>query len=186
MGFHVSQRQDRSLLIVLVGTVVVFFIFTVFYGLTVLLDFIVTWGAGLLGILTGFAMDRMIEQTKEEQVKKDFLTLIHDELVEIKGKIPPQTQTPYMLYPEIWDSFVSSGLIRLLSSEQVKKLSSVYKFIKGTQYEAEWVRRAVEDVEREHKASSLERYKSLQVAYFERGTQLSQEIEKLLKEKWWT
>jgi len=93
----------------------------------------------------GFAFDRKIERIKDNGVKRDFLGLIHDELMEIKGKIPPQTKSVLMLYPDIWNSVISSGVIRLLSSEQVTRLSKVYKSIKGTQYEAEWVRRAVEE-----------------------------------------
>lgn len=186
------EPEDRSLLIVLVGTVVVFLVFLVFYFYTVFTDFLASWVAGLLGILTGFALDRRIEQTKEVRVKNDFLALMHNELKEIKGEIPPQTNTPLMLYPEVWDSFVSSGLMRMLSAEQVTKLSSVYRFIKRTQYEAEWVRRVVEehssvpDFEREKKEFLLVRYKFLQDAYERHGKQLSQQIEKILEEKWWS
>jgi len=162
------------------------------YGREAFVSFVVSWSAGILGIMAGFALDRRREENKDDRVKKDFLALMRNELTEIRGKIPPQNKTPVMLYPEVWDSFVSSGLMRLLSVEQVTKLSSVYRFIKRTQYEAEWVRRVVEehsgvpDIQRERQDSLLERYKFLQDGYVRHGKQLSEEIEKILGEKWWS
>ena len=178
-------------IVLLIVAFLFFFFFLVVNGLQTALDFWVSWMAGILGIMTGFALDRKFEQTRDERVKNDFLALMRNELTEIRGKIPPQTKIPLMLYPEVWDSFVSSGLIRLLSSEQVTKLSNVYKTIKGTQYEAEWVRRLVEkaectpDIEKEKKERVIARYNFLQNSYVGHGKQLTEEIERTLAEKWW-
>lgn len=187
-----SRRRPESYNLVLIVSGLIAIYFFAFYGKEIFVNFLVSWSAGILGIMAGFTLDRRREQTKDDRIKKDFLALMRNELTEIRGKIPPQTKTPLMLYPEVWDSFVSSGLMRLLSAEQVTKLSSVYRLIKGTQYEAEWVRRVVEEhssvpeFEKQKKEFLLERYKFLQDSYVRHGTQLSEEIEKILAEKWWS
>jgi hypothetical protein len=81
--------------------------------------------AGVLGILLGFLLDRGIEYDKDKRLKNDFLNLIRDELKYIKGSIYPQVPAVYLLYTETWDSAISSGIIRLFSTEQVAKLSSL-------------------------------------------------------------
>ena len=189
--FSNLKPEYTILRIVLVGTVSVYFIFYIFYPATIFFSFLTSWSAGFLGILLGFALDRWIEQIKDNRVNKDFRSLIRDELTDIRGKIYPQTESVFMLYPEIWDSLISSGVIRLLSSEQVTKLSKVYKFIKGTQYEAEWVRRAIEEFnntpesEKERRQWLENRYRGLWDRHNERGKKLSKEIDEILKEKWW-
>jgi hypothetical protein len=186
----ISRRRPQSYDLVLIVSLFIAVYFLIFYGRETFVDFLVSFSAGILGIVAGFTLERRREQTKDDQTKKDFLNLMRNELTEIKGKIPPQTKIPLMLYPEVWDSFVSSGLLRLLSAEQVTKLSSVYRFIKGFQYEAEWVRRVVEEYEsipdtmRAEKETSNRRYRLLQDAYERHGIQLSQAIEKILGEKW--
>lgn len=183
--------EDKTLLSVIMVTLFVYFVFFFFYSATTFLGFLTSFVAGVLGILIGFGLDRKIEQRKNNRIKRDFLPLIHYELTEIKGKIYPQTETVNMLYPEIWDSLISSGVIRLLSSEQVTKLSKVYRFIKGTQFEAEWVRRAIEEynnvppAEKERRQWLKNRFSELWLRHNERGKGLSKEIEDILKEKWW-
>lgn len=185
-----NLRTEDIVVMFIVGSTILIYGLFLLYPFTVFLSFLTSWSAGLLGILTGFALDRKIEGVKENRVREDFLALMRNELTETKGKIPPQTKTPVMLYPEVWDSFVASGLMRLLSAEQVVKLSSVYRFVKGTQYEAEWVRRRVEEHEsipdtmRAEKETSYRRYRLLQDAYERHGNQLSQQIEKILGEEW--
>jgi len=183
--------EDKTFLSIIIVTILVYFMFLVLYSATTFLNFLTSFVAGILGILIGFGLDRKIEQIKNNRIKRDYLTLIHYELEEIKGKIYPQVKSVNMLYPEIWDSLISSGIIRLLSSEQVTKLSKVYRFIKGTQFEAEWVRRAIEEYnnvslsERERKLWLLGRCTALRLRHDERGEKLSKQIEDILKEKWW-
>ena len=183
--------EDKTLLSVITVTLFIYFMFFFFYSATTFLSFLTSLSAGILGILIGFALDRKIERIKHNRVKRDFLTLIHDELTEIKGKISPQTKSVLMVYPDVWDSLISSGVIRLLSSEQVTRLSKVYKSIKGTQYEAEWVRRAIEEYnnvppsEKERRQWLKNRFSELWLRHNERGKGLSKEIEDILKEKWW-
>lgn len=75
------------------------------------------------------------------------MNLIHDELIEIKKSIHPQANEIYLFYTDIWDSVVSSGMVRLLTTDQVTKLSKVYKSIKGVSYETQWVRRDYEELQ---------------------------------------
>lgn len=144
-----------------------------------------------LGVFLAFGLDRTIDWWKNRGAKNDLLRDLHDELETTKNKIPPQTKDVLMLYPEVWDSTISSGQIRLLNSEQVKKLTVLYREIKGTQYEAEWVRRAVEEFnnvpenEKSRRDWLKNRYKLLWRRQTARGGGLTEKIEAILQEKWW-
>ena len=162
-----------------------------FFFLGAFVSFLTEFSAGLLGIYLGLQLDRIREQRKKNQNKKDLLHQLHTELEEIKTKLFPQTKSVLMLYPDIWNSAISSGQIRLLNSEQITKFTKVFRFIRGTQYEAERVRDAIEEYnsvhvgERKRKAWLENRYKELWARHNKRGEQLSLEIENILKEKWW-
>jgi len=181
--------EDRSFWNIIGLTVIIYLIFGFFLGAP---GFLSELFAGVLGILIGFGLNRRIDAQKDERDKKDLLRDLRDELEETKRKIFPQTESVLMLYPETWDSATSSGRIRVLNSEQVRKLSKVYRDIKGTQYEAEWVRRAVEEfnnvpeTEKERRKWLKKRYSDLWARQLERGKELSVEIEEILKEKWWS
>ncbi|MDH5780895.1 MAG: hypothetical protein OEZ29_09920, partial [Candidatus Bathyarchaeota archaeon] len=83
---------------------------------------------------------------QNEYRKKEKLSVLRtlriEEIEETRQKL---VGMGYLLYPDIWDSAISSGQIRLLNSEQVTILAEVYRFIKGTAYEAKRVRDFVED-----------------------------------------
>ncbi len=181
--------EDRSFWNMIGVTVIIYIFFVFFLGSP---GFLSELFAGILGILIGFSLNRRIDARKDEQDKKDLLRDLRDELEETKRKIFPQTESVLMLYPETWDSATSSGRIRVLNSEQVRKLSKVYRDIKGTQYEGEWVRRAVEEfnnvpeTEKERRKWLEKRYSDLWARQLERGKELSVEIEEILKEKWWS
>lgn len=191
MWLSKAKPEDIALLIVVIATIFAYTLFLVFYSSAVFFSFLTSWTAGISGILIGFALDRRIERAKDDRIKRDFLKLIHNELIEIRGKIPPQTKSVLMLYPDVWVSLISSGVVRLLSPEQVTKLSKVYKSIEGTQYEAEWVRRAIEEFnnvpesEDERRQWLRNRYQVLWDRHLERGKELSKEIGDLIQEKWW-
>jgi hypothetical protein len=51
---------------------------------------------------------------------KDFLNLIHEELVKIKGGVNTQKSGGFIIYTHIWDSMLSSGLFSG-ESERSKK-----------------------------------------------------------------
>lgn len=184
-----SRRKPENYSVVLIVTLFIAVYFFAVYGKETFLSFIISWSAGILGIMAGFTLDRKREEIKDDRVKKDFLVLMRDELTEIKSKIPPQKKIPVMLYPEVWDSFVASGLMRLLSAEQVTKLSSVYRFVKDFQYETEWLRQIEEETSTlsdlvDTKQLLKERHKRLEEKYIRNGTRLSEEIDKIIEEKW--
>jgi len=140
-----------------------------------------------LGVFLAFTLDRAIDMYYNRRDRRDLLRDLHNELEETKGKL---TGAASMLYPDIWDSAISSGQIRLLKSEQVTKLARVYRYIKGTQYEAMRLRDAAEDYRRKTsrgivKAELHLRWQSYSVAQLEREEELRKRIDEILKEKWW-
>jgi len=182
---------DKYLLITFGVALICVLIFWNFYGKSALDSFMTGFSAGVLGILIAFYLDRKVEQSSNNRLKKDFLHLLRDELQEINSNIYPNTESVYMLYPEIWDSIISSSIIRLFSSEQVVKLTKVYRSIKGTQYEAEWIRRAIEEyngtpeTQKKRREELKKRYEAMWARHLDRGKDLSARIEEILKEKWW-
>jgi len=119
------------------------------------------------------------------------LNALHTELKEIRKKL---TGKGNLLFPDIWNSAVSSGQVRLLNSEQVTKLAKVYRAIKGQEYEAKRLRDVAEDY---RKSKSGYGYLQIENGSYERWTDYSFEcimreeelqgmIDTLLKEKWWT
>jgi len=76
-------------------------------------------------------IDRYWESEKKKQDRKDLLRSLRAELAAIKGT--PSTEG---IYPDIWDSVISSGkLSDLLISEQILRLTDIYKGIREVNYE---------------------------------------------------
>lgn len=71
-------------------------------------------------------------------------------------------------------------------------MSNVYKYAKGHLFEAEWVRRAVEEfnsvpeADKERRKWLENRFKELWFRHFKNGKELTKRIDDLLKEKWWS
>jgi len=157
-----------------------------------LFDFLSGLLAGIFGILIGFSLERVSEVNKSNQTKNDFLKLIREELTDTKNNIYPQKEGVHVLYSDIWDSVISSGVIRLLTTEQVTKLSRVYKSIKVVSYEAEWVGRNSDELDNLHydKVSSraaITEKLSINLNHHKKHMEiLSKMIDEVLKEEWWT
>jgi hypothetical protein len=147
--------------------------------------------AGIFGIIIGFSLDRISDVDKDNQTKDDFLNLIREELTDIKNSIYPKENRVLILYTDIWDSVISSGVIRLLITEQVLKLSRVYKSIKGASFEAEWIRRNSEELDSliydkaDTKVAVSEKMINNVVRHKRRMENITEEIDKVLKEDWW-
>jgi hypothetical protein len=147
--------------------------------------------AGIFGILIGFSLDRFSDEQKDIQTKDAFLNLIREELTDIKNSIYPEENRTLILYTDIWDSVISSGVIRLLITEQVLKLSRVYKSIKGASFEAEWIRRNSEELDSlsygkaEPQVAVADKLMNNVVRHKRRMKDISEEIDKVLKEDWW-
>jgi hypothetical protein len=163
-----------------------------FYQRDLFLEFVIAYVSGVFGILLGFSLDRLIDRVKDGQTKKEFLNLINEELTEIKRKLDLKTNKAEILYTDVWDSAISSGAVRLLSVGQVTELSRVYKSIKSFSFEAEFIKRGFEELEKMPESRKTRepfaqetRYYELSGKYSKNKEALSKEIDDLLKEKWW-
>lgn len=144
-------------------------------------------GVTFLGVFLAFSLDRAIDWYKRREDRKHLLRDLRNELMEIKGKL---TGEGNLHFPDIWDSAVSSGQIRLLRSDQVMKLSSNYRDVKGIEYEAKRLRDLAEEYRLAQAKGQIPqdvgylwgRYSTVQKS---REAELLRRIEELLKEKWW-
>ena len=137
------QKEDKQLTIIFIIAIVVLLIIFIVYGYSNAVEFIILFSAGFLGILVSLTLNETQQKKKDSEIARDFLNLIHEELTEIKNDVDTQKSDVFIVYTYIWDSMVSSGLLRLLTSDQVSKLSVLYKEIKGASYEAEWVKTCI-------------------------------------------
>ena len=104
-------------------------------------DFAPEFLAVLLGLVIVFGSDRYIESWKKDQDREDLLRALRVELGRIR-----ETPITEGIYPDIWDSSVSSGkLSALLSSKQVIKLTEIYRSIRELDNERRLVEQAEED-----------------------------------------
>ena len=138
------------------------------------------------GVFLAFMLDRAIDWRKKRLDRKCLVRDLRNELEEIRGKL---TGNGNLHFPDIWDSAVSSGQIRLLSSEQVMKLASVYRDVKGIEYEAKRVR----DLAEEYRLTQAKGQVPSDLKYLwsrysailkSNEDELRKKIEELLKEKW--
>ena len=98
-----------------------------------------------------------------------------------------------MFFPDIWESAISSGQIRLLDSHQVRGLTSIYHNVKGSEYEAIRVRDLAEKIRLGKAKGQSDAYLKGSVSLWgkysailiEREKKLSTKIEDIFKEKWW-
>jgi hypothetical protein len=86
-----------------------------------------------VGVFLAFMLDRLIEWRRKSQDKKDLLQDLHVELEGIRDNL---TGAGELHFPDIWESTISSCQIRLLKSDQVRKLASVYHDVRASEYEA--------------------------------------------------
>ena len=96
-------------------------------------DYLTEFVAGALGVFLALNLDDFFKERTKEKERKRLLADLKSELEEISQKL---TGRGNLLNPYIWDSAISSGQIRLLDSEQVRELSSIYRDIKSNEYEA--------------------------------------------------
>ena len=147
---------------------------------TLALELVVTFS----GVFLAFMLDRVIDWRKELQAKKELLRNLACELKELKKSL---TGDAFRLYPDVWDSTVSSGKLELLNSEQLNKLTNVYRKIKGTDYEAIRVRDAKEAymMRTPNPYTTLEdNWTNLSNRHFIRMEETKALIDEVLKERW--
>jgi hypothetical protein len=117
-----------------IGTIFVFHTFGLYWS------FITEFIAGLLGVLVAFSLDRYIDRRRSKNDRKKLLLDLRLELDRITKQIEPllnRLDKPVIFYSEIWDSAVSSGQLRLISSEQLMQFTRLYKFIRESNFTAE-------------------------------------------------
>jgi hypothetical protein len=142
---------------------------------TLALELIVTFS----GVFLAFMLDRVIDWRKEQQSKTELLKNISCELNELKKSLIGDV---YRLYPDVWDSAIASGKLDLLNSEQLKKLTNVYRKIKGTDYEAVRVRDAKEAYNQTGSNDAANNWSILSKAHKIRMEETKTLIDEVLKE----
>ena len=126
---------------------------------------------------------------KKRQDKEDLLRDLCTELGVIKSNL---TGKGNLHFPDIWESAISSGQIRLLESEQVRKLASIYHDVKGMEYEAIRCRDLAEKIKIEKTKGYTQHLNDLTYLWSgyssvlrDQEKKLLTKIEEILKEKWW-
>jgi hypothetical protein len=89
------------------------------------------------GVFLAFSLDRYIDREKEQKARKELLRNIMEELERIKDELLGEAK---LLYTDIYDSAVTSGKLDLLNTEQLTKLTNVYRKIKEQEHEATRIR----------------------------------------------
>ncbi len=141
-----------------------------------------------VGVFLAFLLDRIIDWYRDRQRRKGLLRDLQSELEGIRDKL---TGEGHLHFPDIWESAISSGQIRLLNSTQIRRLASVYREVKGLEYEATRVRDLAEKV---RLSTTIKRtsnglkfmwshYSAVQNA---NEKKLLEKINELLREEWWT
>jgi hypothetical protein len=86
---------------------------------------------------------------------------------------------------------ISSGVVRLLTTEQVNKISRVYKAIKSGSYEAGWIALHSEELDNLHfdktrsRAVVSEKLTVNLTHHNKRMENVGKMIDEVLKEEWW-
>jgi hypothetical protein len=145
-----------------------------------------------IGVFSAFLLDRLIDRRKRKQDKKTLFVNLFNELNFVKSKLIKNEPLPF---PDIWESAISSGQLRLLSSTQVMLITHVYRWLKETVEEQERhkdlgerfeiqkdTRTVVSKVFSKELVFNYERYCTRQNG---RRKQLLEDIERLLERKWW-
>jgi hypothetical protein len=133
------------------------------------------------GVFLAFMLDRLIDWRKEQKAKEELLRNLACELNRMKDNL---TGDAYRLYPDIWDSAVSSGQLKLLDSDQLSKLTNVYRKIKDTDYEATRVREAKEAFDENMSQNARLHLSFQQNEYHGRMEKTKELIDEVLKEPW--
>jgi len=162
-----NMKYENKIFYIVAGTIVFFSIYIWFTMPSQFQDFYTKFVAGFLGVLIGFNLDRIVESSGNRHDKKILLHTLRNELIEINKMLvspSPITGDASMLYPDIWDSAISSGQLKLLDLEQITKLSKIYRLIKSIEFEMKTFITPFAEI---------------------KSKQLQEMINGILKEDWW-
>jgi hypothetical protein len=182
-------RTEITVIVLIIIAVSVTTIGFSLHGEITFFGFLTEFLAGLFGVLLAFTLDRAIDEKKRRQDKEDLLRDLSTELGVIKSNL---TGKGNLHFPDIWESAISSGQIRLLDSEQVRKLASIYHDVKGMEYEAIRCRDLAEKIRLEKTKGQTQHLNELTYLWggYSAGLigqekKLLSKIEEILKEEWW-
>lgn len=182
------MNLSRELKYVLAVSALSLFVISVFgfVFMSYYFDFVTEFLAVVLGIALVFYIDRYSESEKNKQDRRDLLRNLRVELVTIKG-----TAKDKRIYTDIWDSAISSGkLSSLISSQQVIKLTRIYRSIRELDNE----RRLVEQIEEDYyslpgatldaaKSKLFQRLQNKKTTHENNTHELNEMIEEILQDE---
>ena len=179
------SRQEKSFLLTALVSLIVMIVFRLSFA-DYFFEFLTEFMAVLLGISFVVCIDRFQESDKNKKDKRNLLSKLRNELEQVRDNLTGQGN---LHYPELWDSAVSSGQLRLLNMNEATRLATVYRFIKRTEYEAKRVRDLAEDRRRapedddEMRSQLYELHKNYTKNLRTRETELRTMIEELLQDQ---
>lgn len=106
----------------------------------------VEFAAAASGVFIAFYLEnkrREKEQREHNEIRT--LRLLDDIQGELKRNARHLEGKGHRMITDVWDSGISSGLIQLLDSRIMRRLSNLYHAIKGQEYEAKIARQAGEE-----------------------------------------
>ena len=131
MKLNRKTIEDNLLSLTLFSVIlwgIIFFLF----GLSIFFNFITEFFAGLFGVLIAFLI-QYNQKKRDEQIQRENLCRdLRDELQEIKRNMEKET----LFFPDIWDSAIASGQLRLLNSDQTRVLTNVYRDVRRIEHDS--------------------------------------------------
>jgi hypothetical protein len=151
-------------------------------------DYLAELTAAFVGVLIAFNLafnlETYTESQKNKRDRKDLLLSLRGELERIEG-----TPINEEIYPDIWDSAISSGKLGLLVSSQLIKLTGIYRRIRELNKERQRVNQYREDYETSTSGRGVtrkdlyERWKGWELTHKTNTYNLKQKIEKIIQDK---
>ena len=145
-----------------------------------------------LGVFLAFALNRYIEKQKRREDEKTLFIHLFNELNDVRAKLMKEEP---LSFPDVWESIISSGQMRVLDPLQAILITRVYREIIQAQEIQEKNQDLIEQFELQKNnasASSEEESKELEKKYNhyieaqkQRRKKLLENIEILLEKKWW-
>lgn len=145
-----------------------------------------------LGVFLAFALNRYIEKQKRREDEKTLFIHLFNELNDVQGQL---IKDEPLSFPDIWESVVSSGQMRVLDPLQAILITRVYREIKQVEEIQENNRDMVDQFElqkKKYKPTSKEyskelddKYNQYKQAQQERRKKLLENVKKLLGKTWW-
>lgn len=126
------KKLEKDMLSLTFAAVVLWGIVFLLLGLSVFFDFVTEFFAGLFGVLIAFLIEDKAQKHKENDDRDNLCRDIRDELYQIRESM----ENEHLFYPDIWDSAVASGQLRLLNSDQTRVLTNVYRDIRRIGYDS--------------------------------------------------